>query len=130
MIFRVLNAVVCDIVRPEAAAKYACLGIYPKGAVGISDFTLPLYLAFFLDIESDQKAKIDAHFILENRQSNRVFSSFSNPVDLDGALTTPLYTPPMAINVDGPSWIHFSAIAGGEKIELATAYIFKGNATG
>jgi hypothetical protein len=123
--FRVQNAIVCDIVRAELANKFACLGIYPKGLIVISDFSLPMLVSFFLDIASEHHTEADAHFILENRQTNEVFSSFQAKVALEGWTSTPLYTPPMEIRASGPATIHFSAIVGSQKIELAAATLIK-----
>lgn len=122
--FRVINALVCDHVRKEVDGKYTCIGIYPNHAISLPDFTSPIVVSFYIEIDSALTQEIDAHFILEDRVSNAVYNSFSSRIRLSGWASPPLASLPMEIRAVGPSTVHFSAIAGGQKIELVNFSIF------
>lgn len=116
--FGVANTLICDHVRREYDGKYTCLGIYPNSSVVVPDFVVPVKLSFYVEIFSTLYQTIDAHFILEDRISNIVFSSFPSRLLLNGWSSPPLATLPIEIKARGPATVHFSAIAGDQKVEL------------
>ena len=123
--FTVSNFCACDYVRQEVGGKYTCIGVYPNATMAIADFLIPITISFYVEITSSSFDAIDVHFILEDRTTNRIFSSFPAKVKLNGFSSPPLATFPIEIKPGGPCRLHFSAITGDQKIELGDLAIFE-----
>jgi hypothetical protein len=122
-VFWVVNRIVCDTVENAGGGKYRCLGIYPKGVLTVPDFVQPILVSFYVEINSFNTEEVEALFELEDRVMGKVFGTFRSNVRLNGDKTGPLFGGPYELAVQGPSFIHFSAIAGAQRVELATVQI-------
>lgn len=121
--FTVFNSIVCDRVATDAKGKYICEGIYPRGVIFVRDFEHPIYVSFYIEIMTNHIGDVSMQFQIENRLIGRVYHNLNAVIDLNGNASSPLYGGPYAIEATGPGVIAFSAIAGGQRIDLAWVHL-------
>jgi hypothetical protein len=118
-----INWIVCDSVSIDSLGKYNCIGIYPKGVIVVNNFLSPINVSFYVEIESEHVGPVPMQFHLEDRLVGRVYQSFDMTLQLGGRASSPIYGGPYPIDAKGPGLIIFSAIAGGQRTDLAWIYL-------
>lgn len=119
---QLVNSIVCDTVSLSEHGKYDCRGIYPRGILFVADFLRPIHVSFYVEIESEHVGPVAMQFQIEDRALGRVYHNLSVTLDLKGRQSDPIYGGPYPIHAFGPSAVVFSAIAGGQRVDLAWMY--------